>query len=310
MFVPIIKIVFMKKIVVSVFLMTSVIVANAQLKDMMLKKVGEKVNKNKADKNASKDANTNTNSNSNSSPTSTDTTVSNSSTPSNTAPSNSSPAYNPFMSGGKKEILPQYVFQQNVLMETKSWDKKGNLEEKKSSQMRWHFSNQPYNGMEMFDENKESVGFNVFESKKSQMVMLMDNDGNKIAMVTKIDTAKVNDKVANSNEKSGTKVAKSGRTKKILGYTCEEWISTDDKGNKTEMWISNEVPLTMNGSFAMFNRGGPKQQSSPAYPSSYPAGFMMEMISYQSNGEKFSMTAIEVNLKAEKTVSTAGYVVY
>lgn len=309
MFVHIIKRIFMKKLVVSVFLMTSVIVANAQLKDMMLKKVGEKVNKNKADKNASKDANANTNSNtnpqSNSSTTATDTTVNNSS-----APSNTSPAYNPFMSGGKKEILPQYVFQQNVLMETKSWDKKGNLEQKKSSQMRWYFSNQPYNGMEMFDEDKKSAGFSVFESKKSQMVMLMDNDGNKIAMVTKIDTAKVNERAANSNEKSGNKVAKTGRTKKVLGYNCEEWISTDDKGNKTEMWISNEVPLTMNGSFAMFNRGGPKQQSSPAYPSSYPAGFMMEMTSYQANGEKFSMTAIEVNLKAEKIITTAGYVVY
>ena len=42
----------------------------------------------------------------------------------------------------------------------------------------------------------------------------------------------------------------------------------------------------------------------------YPAGFMMELTNYDVNGEKFSMTAIEVNLNAPKTVSTTGYMVY
>ena len=279
-------------------LFTAVGMVNAQLKDLMLKKVGDKVSKNKTEKSSEGTSNTNS---------STTTTAPDTSS---TKAANQNNTYNPYMnSGGKKEILPQYDFQQNTLMDMKSYDKKGNLETKKSSQMRMHYSNQPYNAVETFDENKKPVGFSIFESKKSQMVMLMDQDGNKMAVVTKIDTAKANERVVNQNQKSGTTISKSGRTKKVLGYNCEEWISTDDKGNKTEMWISSEVPLTMNGSYSMFG-GGQNKQMQSNYSGTYPTGYMMEMINYKENGEKFTMTTIEINLNAPKSVSTSGYAVY
>lgn len=280
----------MKKIIVCLLLSSIAGGVKAQLRDMMMKKVGEKVVKNKSEKNTSTEA-----------PADTAKTQ-----PSNT---NQSPGYNPFMSGGKKEILPEYVFQQNVLMETKSWDKKGKLEEKKNTWMRWYFSTQPYNAMEILDENKKPTAFSIFESKKAQSVMLMDSDGNKMAVVSKMDTAQIRSDVAKSNENSGAKVVKTGRTKKVCGYNCEEWVSTDDKGNKTEMWVSAEVPITMGGSFTMFGSQN-KEMSGKFNSTNYPAGYMMEMTSYQTNGEKFMMTAIEVNLKADKVVSTAGYVVY
>lgn len=285
-----------KKIAMTLILMASFVAVNAQLKDMMMKKVGDKV-KSKSEKNTTT---TETNTNTNDAPV--DTTAK-----TNSTPTNQPGGYNPFMSGGKKEILPQYVFQQNVLMDMKSYDKKGNLEEKKSSKMRWHFSTEPYNAIEQMDE-KNKGAFSIFEVKKSQMVTLMDNDGSKVAMVSKIDTTKAKEKNAENSAKSGP-VTKTGRTKKVCGYTCEEWVSTDEKGNKSEMWMSAEVPITMGGSFAMFGEQD-KNMKSKMGSGNYPAGYMMEFTSYDVNGEKFTMMAIEVNLNAPKTISTQGYMVY
>jgi hypothetical protein len=282
----------MKKIIICLLLSTSVGFVNAQLKDLMMKKVGDKVTKNKSEKKST-----------------TTSTSTDSSAKDNSNTETQHGGFNPFMSGGKKEILPQYTFNQNVLMDMKSYDKKGNLEEKKSSQMRWHFSTEPYNAIEPIDKENGGTSFSIFDSKKSQMVSLMDSDGNKMAMVTKIDAAKVQQKAAENTEKSGVKIVKTGRTKKICGYNCEEWVSTDEKGRKSEMWISQEVPIILGGSFSMFGSQNP-QMANNLNAANYPKGYMMEITNYDTNGEKFIMTAVEVNLKAEKVISTAGYTVY
>ena len=47
------------------------------------------------------------------------------------------------------------------------------------------------------------------------------------------------------------KVEKTGRTETILGYLCEEYVTTDG-GNTTEMWITDQL-----GSFAGLGGGNP-----------------------------------------------------
>lgn len=315
----------MKKLMLPLFVLTC-LSTHAQLRGLVKDKVADKLNKNKNNSSTNTTTTTTTttetNTNTNQNTTTTTTTGGNTTNDQNAGNQNTNTNtntntqtnpyanYNAYSSGSSKDIRPKYSFQQNVLMEMKSYDKKGNIEVDKTNQMRWQFSTDPYIGMEMTDKKSGNAQFMITESDKKQMVMLMNNDGKKIAMVRKIDEVK--SQASNSgagSDKGKTSFTKTGRSKKICGYTCEEWTSTDDKGNKNEMWFSSEVPLDAAKMYTAWGQNS-REKNYFANSGNYPTGFMMEMTSYETNGEKFTMTALEVNLNAPKAIETAGYSVF
>jgi hypothetical protein len=310
----------MKKLILPFFVLAC-LGSNAQLRGFVKDKVNDKLKNKSTPTNTtnSTTTETNTNSNANSNTTTTTTTTTsgeNTTTDKNAGNQNTNTQanpyanYNPYASGSSKDIRPKYDFQQNVLMEMKSYDKKGNLEADKTNQMRWQFSTEPYMGMEMADKKTGKAQFMITETDKKQMVMLMENDGKKIAMVRKTDDVKAQaNKGGSGDDKSKTSFTKTGRSKKICGYNCEEWTSTDEKGNKNEMWFSNEVSLDITKMYAAWGQNS-REKNYFANSGNYPTGFMMEMTNYDTNGEKFTMTALEVNLTASKTIETAGYSVF
>lgn len=303
-----------KKMMCTLLLFGLLVSSQAQLRDVMLKKAGDKMKKNKTENTATSPDKTTENTGTSTETKTTGEAEQNASKqeqPSNTNTSNGGAyTYGNYGAnqGGAKEIQSSYKFEQNILMEMKKFDKKGN-QDKETTKMRMHFGKEPYNGMETYDEKNASRGFMIFEAEKKQMVMLMDNNGKKMAMVHKVDPSKYADKQQQDGkgDKQPT-ITKTGRTKKVCNYTCEEWTSVDDKGEKTEMWISSEVPIKNNW-YSMFSQN----KDYAKYfgdGSGYPTGTMMEMTHYENNGEKFSMTATEVNLNAPKTIDTAGYQVF
>lgn len=294
----------MKKIILSTaFLLAISLGAEAQLKDMMMKKAGEKLQKKTEKSETTPSSNTSTTTES-TTPATTETTPA---TTTEQAPAN--PGFT-FGGGGKKEIRPKYNFTQNVLFDMKSYDKKGNVEEKKSAKMRMHLSNEPYNGSEIYDDKGQSAGFSIFEADKEQSVMLMDNNGSKIAMVNKFSAEKMGEKAAEDQNKNNAKITKTGRKKTICNIVCEEYLMTDDKGSKIEMWVAPESGLTLSGAYTMFSAQNKKFAEKFGNSKDYPQGFMMQMINYETNGERFEMTAVEINKVAPKTIETAGYVIY
>ena len=64
---------------------------------------------------------------------------------------------------------------------------------------------------------------------------------------------------AESNENENIKPTKTGNTKEILGYDCEEWEMTDEDNNKVIMWVTDEV-----GNF-MFMDSPMEQGDKPAW---------------------------------------------
>ncbi len=277
---------------ITAILLLTVLATNAQLKNAILKKAGDKLKGNNDNSQPANQNNTNTNTNTNTT---------------NTQNTNTST----FSLGGKKEIRAIYNFQQNTLMEMRSYDKKGELKKDGIQKMRFHFSTDPYNGIEPIDQEKGKAAFSIFENDKNQIVSLMNNDGNKMAVVTKMNV-KISSTSEKDNKKNDTNeqptITKTGRTKTICNYLCEEWTSVSKEGDKSEMWISKDVPLSMNGSFAMFS--AQNRNMNMGDMSNYPQGYMMEITNYDNNGEKFTMTCLEVNLQASKLVETAGYTVY
>jgi hypothetical protein len=102
------------------------------------------------------------------------------------------------------------------------------------------------------------------------------------------------------SDTTGVTVTKTGKTKVILTYTCEEYIITDKDGNKTETWMTSALPFDMKKMFA-----GAKGNSNNY--GDYGNGFMMEMTLTEKNGEKTTWKVLEVNLSSSKKVVTGDY---
>jgi hypothetical protein len=246
-----------------------------QVKDLMLKKAGGILN-NKKETSASKDS-TQTNQTENK--------------------EESGGMFNMKM-GSKSDVQAEYSFSSNVYVQIQNYKKNGE-KDGDASNVRYHFSNEDYFGTEMIMTDKkgnttESIGISEF--KKSQMISLITSDGDKTGTVMKVDLQKAAEK---SKDTSDIKITKTGRSKKVLGYTCEEYIMTDKDGNKTEYWNTSELKYDMSKMFAGDRSGN--------QPKNYESGFMMEMTYLDKDGKKTTWNVLEVNPSATKTIKTGDY---
>jgi len=211
-----------------------------------------------------------------------------------------------FSGGSKKDVRPVYTFNDNMLVEITNYKKDGK-KDGDPVKVRYLFSKEAYLGSEMTIEGKKpedkTESTSIVEFGKNQMVMLSKTKDGNSGFVMKYDSQKIQEKAAKDTS-SAPKFTKTGRTKTILGYLSEEWVSTDEKGNKTEIWISNQVKLDVSGASAAF--AGAKGSKS-VNTQGYPQGAMLEMNYYEKNGEKTTWIVLEINLNKTTTISTEGY---
>jgi hypothetical protein len=217
-----------------------------------------------------------------------------------------------FKSGDKSSVLKEYQFSQDVLMEMESFDKKG-----KSSgvnNMRMLFNNNgDYFGSEIIvnDDkgNTSSMGFSIFDWKNNQMISLIDNGGMKIGMVIDMKAAanSISDANTETDSAKETSFKKTGKTKTILGYLCEEYLAENEE-TLSEVWIANDVKINMGNAFQYISENQKSKKNKMSYPNDAPEGFMMEMVSTnKKNNEKTRMTVVELNENKNTTVNTSSY---
>jgi hypothetical protein len=227
-------------------------------------------------------------------------------------PSTETNTNNIFKSGDKSSVLKEYQFSQDVLMEMESFDKKG-----KSSgvnNMRMLFNNNgDYFGSEiiMNDDkgNTSSMGFSIFDWKNNQMISLIDNGGMKIGMVIDMKAAanSISDANTETDSAKETSFKKTGKTKTILGYLCEEYLAENEE-TLSEVWIANDVKINMGNAFQYISENQKSKKNKMSYPNDAPEGFMMEMVSTnKKNNEKTRMTVVELNENKNTTVNTSSY---
>lgn len=201
--------------------------------------------------------------------------------------------------GGKADAQSEYNFNSNVFVHIVSYKKSGETKDE-GSKVRYHFSDNDYYGTEMVmldKKGKSTTSFGVSEFSKNQIVSLITNEnGEKTGTVMKVDMQKAIEK---GSDTSKVKVVKTGKTKTILTYSCEEYQITDEDGNFTEVWMTTALPFDMK-KLSAGNRGGYNQGN-------FANGFMMEMTNTQKNGEKTTWKVLEVNLSATKKIVTGDY---
>ena len=145
----------------------------------------------------------------------------------------------------------------------------------------------------------------VIDEKNMAMIVLMEEQ--QIAQV--ISMEKIQDISTSENEEEGVdasfeSIKKTGNTKKILGYTCEEFTSENDE-NKISFWITQELELYQKNMFFNISKslGGSSFDKIPKDAK----GFMMEMnFENLKNNEKGKMVVKKIT-KEKKSIETTGY---
>lgn len=133
----------------------------------------------------------------------------------------------------------------------------------------------------------------ILDEKNKAMIVIMKEQ--KMAQVLSMD--KIKDIALAENEQDSVvtdfnSIKKSGRTKKILGHTCEEFTSTNES-NTFSFWITEDLELFQKNMFFNLSKslGGNSFNTIPEEAK----GFMMEMHYENSeNNETTTMTVIDI----------------
>lgn len=154
-------------------------------------------------------------------------------------------------------------------------------------------------------ENMPVSMFTVLDENHKAMIVFMEEQ--KLAQLLSMDTLKELSELENESDEIDTdysELKKSGKTKKILGYDCEEFISENSQ-NKFSMWVTQALDLYQKNMFFSLNEslGGNTFNHIP----DEAKGFMMEM-HYENlvNGEKSKMTVTKIN-KQVKSIEPSQY---
>ncbi|MCF8378836.1 MAG: DUF4412 domain-containing protein [Bacteroidales bacterium] len=204
-----------------------------------------------------------------------------------------------------------YDYSGNILMNVQSWDDKGKTEgivEYKS------FITKDNSGfaMEFKEENKEKAVM-IFDYKNEKMIILSDDGETKSGMVTEYAgmAEKMTEAVENADENSETDevtdyseyregMKKTGKSKTIAGYKCDEYIYEDEETN-VQMWMTDQLPADLWAN--MFSANVMSGNAMGFY-----GGFVMEMDQQDKNSQdRVYMLVKEVNENQSATLSTKGY---
>lgn len=154
-------------------------------------------------------------------------------------------------------------------------------------------------------ENMPASMFTVLDEKNKAMIVFMEEQ--KIAQLLSMDTLKELSELENESDEIDTDytdLKKSGRTKKILGYDCEEFIA-ENAENKFSMWVTQDLDLYQKNMFFSLNEslGGKKFSHIP----DEAKGFMMEMhFEDLANDEKGKMIVTKID-KQLKSIEPSQY---
>jgi hypothetical protein len=165
--------------------------------------------------------------------------------------------------------------------------------------------------MKKLDSDEKESMFFVFDQINNCMLMITDSDGKKSGIISSIagdttmyDASKnttPSDVVVDDTYMGGYK--KTGRTKTIAGYKCDEYVAHNVEENiETAMWYTRDMNLNV-------NRKGMATAGVPFYYGAgyYYGGYMMEMESKENGKVSSRMTTKEVDNNINQTINAKEY---
>lgn len=202
------------------------------------------------------------------------------------------------------ETRPVYIFP--IAMTMRVTEYKGGTK-KDATDIKYHV-----NGAEetfafagMGNKNADKDMMVVYDSKKSTMVMVDLQKKTYFAMNISAFKGMEKQMGGNSSKPDNIKCSKSGKTKSIQGYSCEEFVCVDkEKDSRSEFWVTNKIPVDIAQSFksspiaAYFNKIDGMDGLS---------GMMMEGKFYEKGELKAVMEMLNINEKSNQAITLSNY---
>jgi hypothetical protein len=202
-------------------------------------------------------------------------------------------------SGKKVKVKPEYNFAGSLRFQVTS-TQKGKAS--KGEQL-WYFPAGTENifGIAM----KMGQGSNmrgVIDYADKSMIMFMEDQ--KMVMGIPLDLDKAMKDVQNDPKTKVSTPKKTGRTKTVLGYACEEWIS-ENADYTSSVWMSSKLPVNSAGFYKIMAQQLYKSTGTPM-PADMKGVPLEIQATNKKSGDKYSMVCTEVSNKPIR-FSTAGY---
>jgi hypothetical protein len=207
----------------------------------------------------------------------------------------------------------KYVFTSSVSMEFKNITKNGKVEDK-GNMISFFNPDEKYTAYKFMDMDNKSTkegeaGIFILDYKNKATLMLSDDDGGSgIAYGMDDDVSDETINETSENNTSGSEVAqgenpllkKTGKTKTISGYKCEEY-KYDDKNISARLWITKDLKWDNHGLLQ-------KAFSVSIYSNAVPNGFLMESETKdKTTGNKILFRVTEINKNTTATFNMADY---
>ena len=209
----------------------------------------------------------------------------------------------------------KYTFNSSVAMDFKTYDQDGELEYE-GSMISFYNPDKDYmaytfvNGDAQLPNNDQIGTFILDYGNNSTIILRDDGSMSGIAyrmgdMINENDVKKISEenpeiKNVETDKDIGKYLKKTGNTKKILGYNCDEY-KFDDEEISSEMWITKEIKWRNRD---MMKKIYSKSLATPDVED----GFLMESTTVnKKTGEKIVFNVTDINKDAKKIYDLTGY---
>lgn len=214
------------------------------------------------------------------------------------------------VSGEPVPVADSYDFDHLIQMQIESFDKNG----KKESEGQFITHLNPKNksmAYEMIsgDIGQPGQGLFIIDAENGATIILSEENGEKTGIVYGLGTffstigASLEDETVAETPDSyllNPNVKKTGRTKNIAGYKCEEYKYTDED-TESEIWITTDLKMNTQDFFSTLFK-------TSLYSHGIPWGYMMEASTVEKqSGEKSYMQVTKVDTNSKKYFSLADY---
>ncbi|MGQ7869386.1 hypothetical protein [Sunxiuqinia sp. sy24] len=219
------------------------------------------------------------------------------------------------MSGDPVPIHDDYTFDSKLQMHIESYKKNG--EKDSEGEFITYVNPEGKNFAYEFiggDMNQNGQGTFIMDFENKAMIILSEENGEKKGLVYGFDLQGMNDAGFDEEEYEDLEdgdltnigmspyVEKTGRTKTIEGYKCEEYrYDNPEEETKANFWISKDVNITTRDFMSTMLK-------SASYSHGMPWGFVMESESENTRtGERSLMRVTDIDIKADKQFRMGSY---
>ncbi|MGM0620085.1 MAG: DUF4412 domain-containing protein [Bacteroidota bacterium] len=215
------------------------------------------------------------------------------------------------MSGEPVPIADNYQFRNRIQMHIESYDKNGNKESE--GEFITHFDPEAHSmAYEMIsgDVGNTGQGLFILDATNGAAIILSDENGEKTGIVYGMGSffesmGQSWEEEADLDETpesylSNPNVEKTGRTKTIAGYKCEEYKYSDEE-SESNIWITKDLKLNTRDFFSTLFQ-------TSLYSHGIPWGYMMEVNTIEKDsGEKSIMQVTDVDENSNKRFALNEY---